>query len=71
MNMKCIFLFSNDRSGAFEIELSAVQALRRQLEDGVDRNNKLRTAMESQMKMPRDKPSEQNGADTVGESPFY
>ena len=71
MSIRCIFLCSNDRSGAFEIELSAIQALRRQLEDGVDRNNKLRTAMESQMKMPRDKPTEQNGVDTVGESSFY
>ena len=71
MSIRCIFLCSSDRSGAFEIELSAVQALRRQLEDGVDRNNKLRTAMESQMKMPGGKPTEQNGADTVGESLLY
>ena len=57
-----LFLYNSDRSGAFEIELGAIQALRRQLEDGVERNNKLRAAMEAQLKISGDKQPEQSSA---------
>ena len=41
--------FSSDQARAFEIELSAVQSLRKQLADGVDRNNKIRATLEAQL----------------------
>ena len=44
---------SSDKAGAFEIELAAVQALKKQLEDGVERNNKLRAALENQLRVDR------------------
>ncbi|XP_048245211.1 uncharacterized protein LOC124145574 isoform X3 [Haliotis rufescens] len=46
-----------DRSGAFLTELGAVQALRQQLQEGVERNNNLRVVLEHQITGPAPAPA--------------
>ena len=51
----------SDHSGALNAELGTIQALRRELEEGVDRNNKMRRTLDSLLREASQKERDHDG----------